>query len=388
MKKRQWVAAVLMAALVLTLVTPVLARAENVTVYHTAVNEQMLPLSADTMPVQVGGMIYVPYTVFDRNVTGVNLGVYYGQDRKDGKYIITIYTINKLLVFDLNRGTCEDGSGDPQTMRAIIRNGRAYIPISRVCQFFGDGLSYSYNATDYGILIRICSRSAALSDARFLDAASSMMMSRYASYIQSITTPETSSSPSTPPTPTPTPTRPGANSRVYLAVRCGCGDSLDQVLDVMDAWSVRGLFLFRVDDLERYAAQIRRIVGTGHALGLITSAADGEAAVAELARGNELLSHIARVRAHTALADSGDSAVRARLEQAGWSCWQENVDGSSGSWGQYGLARSVMQAVENRRTYARVTMEDDEVGAAALTQILSELRRERYDIRPAVETAL
>lgn len=388
MKKRQWLAAVLLSALVLALGAPGLARAETVTVYHTAVNEQMLPLSADTMPVQVGGMIYVPYTVFDRNVTGVNLGVYYGQDRKDGNYIVTLYTINKLLVFDLNGGTCEDGSGVPQTMRAIIRNGRAYVPISRVCQFFSDTLTYSYNPTDYGILIRICNRSAALSDARFLDAASSMMMSRYTSYIQSITTPSPPASPSATPTPTPTPTRPGTNPRVYLAVRCVAGGSLDQILDIMDFWSVRGLFLFQVDDLEQYAAQIRRIVGTGHALGLITDAADPETALAQLARGNELLSHIAHVRAHTVLADSGDGALRARLEQEGWSIWQENVDGASQGWGQYGLARSVLQAIENRRTYARVTMEDDEVGADALAQVLSELRRERYDVRLAVETAL
>ena len=49
-----------------------------------------LPLSA--MPAWINGDIYVPYTAFDWTVTGVNLGVSYGQERTETEYKFTLYT--------------------------------------------------------------------------------------------------------------------------------------------------------------------------------------------------------------------------------------------------------------------------------------------------------
>ncbi len=39
----------------------------------------------------------------------MNLGVSYGQERTETEYKFTLYSLNGMLVFDLNAGTCTDG---------------------------------------------------------------------------------------------------------------------------------------------------------------------------------------------------------------------------------------------------------------------------------------
>ena len=67
-------------ALVLTLLVALLNTAQAAgNIYLTAVNESVLELTSDTMPTWSGGVLYVPYTVFDssykRNPSTVELGV-------------------------------------------------------------------------------------------------------------------------------------------------------------------------------------------------------------------------------------------------------------------------------------------------------------------------
>ena len=53
-----------------------------------AINDQLLPLSADVMPITVGGTVYVPYTLFDAKLNGgYNVGNIYsgGQKVVEGK---------------------------------------------------------------------------------------------------------------------------------------------------------------------------------------------------------------------------------------------------------------------------------------------------------------
>ena len=97
------------AALLLSLLLTGTAKADEITIYLMAENDQMLDLPLSAMPAWINGDIYVPYTAFDWTVTGVNLGVSYGQERTETEYKFTLYSLNGMLVFDLNAGTCTDG---------------------------------------------------------------------------------------------------------------------------------------------------------------------------------------------------------------------------------------------------------------------------------------
>ncbi len=136
MKKRL---GALLCALVmcLALLSPASALEE---VCFTSLNNKLLPLASDTMPLWSGGVLYVPASLFDGSATnasyGVTLGVSLTQSQSSGT--ITLYSLSGILVFDLNSGICVDQqTGELLSGRAITRNGRIYLPLNIVVDFFG-----------------------------------------------------------------------------------------------------------------------------------------------------------------------------------------------------------------------------------------------------------
>lgn len=370
-------------------------------IYHLAINDHFFDseLNSATMPIKVNGVIYVPYTVFDRDLAQANFRISYGQKREGGEYTLTLYSTSGALIFDLIRGTTTDVYGNSVGMRAVLNNGRPYVPIQAVCNYFntlaGTTLvQYVYTDTEYGALIRLRNEEAALSDFMFRQSALSAMQSRLNRYLQGqnpqpTTAVQPTASPTTPavtPRPDdedPDPTEP--DTQVYLAIRCDTGEGLMQILDTLDQEGVVALFIFSPQQLEWQAEQVRQVVGRGHSLGLLVSDTDLSQALDHLEEGNRLLEQIAWTRSRVALVDSADSQVIQGLEEAGWHCWQGNVDGTVGTTGT-GRANQIYAAVEDQSREARITMDDTNISAAALERLLSRLQEEGYTLRAAVET--
>jgi hypothetical protein len=365
-------------------VSVALPSASAVTIYFTAINDRMLDLTADSMPVSVQGVLYVPYTVFDANLTGVNLRVFYGQDRE--AQTLTLYNRQKLLTFHLSDGTVTDQDGNSYTSGAIIRNGKTYVPIFFVCNFFG--LSCNNIYTEYGYLIRIKNEDAVLTDAQFVAAAPSSMQYRLNEYNKSQATPVPSATVT--PTATPTPSTPatGDGPRVYLAFRCGQGDP-SALLDQLDAYGVQALLLFRPEQLADYADVIRRAVATGHTIGFTLDSGLTAGQVDELlAQGEQLLEAIAYTRAHIAEVADGTGEERSALIPRGWICWQQNVSGIFEGRTSASAAANIFSGISAKTTLARVLMDDSETSAAALPRLLSRCKQEQLSILPVTETSL
>ena len=191
MKKRL---GALLCALVmcLALLSPASALEE---VCFTSLNNKLLPLASDTMPLWSGGVLYVPASLFDGSATnssyGVTLGVSLTQSQSSGT--ITLYSLSGILVFDLNSGICVDQqTGELLSGRAITRNGRIYLPLNIVVDFFG--LRSSYLHTDYGYLVRIKNRDDTASNGRrsiltdevFIDSAGNQMNLQLKEYQKSL----------------------------------------------------------------------------------------------------------------------------------------------------------------------------------------------------------
>ena len=311
------------AALLLSLLLAGTAKADEITIYLMAENDQMLDLPLSAMPAWINGDIYVPYTAFDWTVTGVNLGVSYGQERTETEYKFTLYSLNGMLVFDLNAGTCTDGfSGEAKDMRAALRNGRVFVPLAGVCSFFG--LNYTYTPTNYGTLIRITNGQERLDTQQFVTSASGLSMpTRYYKYLQELNQ-------GTQPTPSPSPTPSGGGTDepeqedglpVYLSFQCTGGGALDNILDTLEARGIRALFLFTPDALAAAEGQLRRLVGSGHAVGLSVPGQSLDGARAALEEGAGLLEQLVRVRTHTVYLEGAASGVAGALERAGWAWW-------------------------------------------------------------------
>jgi len=339
------------------------------TVYLLAVNDKFYD---GYRPVAINGVIYIPYTVFDRNATGVDLGVYYGITPEQGN-ILSLYALSGMLTFRVSMGTCEDNLGNQMNFHAVPRNGIPYVPAAAVCDFFG--LQYSFlPTTDRGTLIRITNASASMEDGFFLSSAKGAMLHRYNQVIQSQnpqpTAPAATATPS--PTATPTPSAsPGGkgNVRVFLGVEAYQTDQ-----DLTDFYSyssnIHALFLFTPDSLPSHASAVRRAVAAGHSIGLVVEGSL-EDAQAQLEQGNELLSHIARINTHIV---SAPLELVGSLESGGWICWQPNVMGGD-----------LIAGLDSKRSVGYVNAPTSSV---AISRFLSQVTAAGYDLRRPLETEL
>ena len=382
-------------------------------IYHLVINDDFFDstLNADTMPVRVNGVIYVPYSVFDRNVAGADFKISYGQQREDGSYILTLYSINGALIFDLIRGTTTDVRGNSVPMRAILHSGRPFIPIQAVCTYFNNLagttlVQYVYTDTEYGALIRLRNEDCELSDFMFRQSALGAMRYRLNTYLQSHAPQQPTASVSPLATPTPAPSASAApepdsetpgeggdtevttadTPPVYLAFACGEDLSgLEDIVQTLTEEGITAVFLFRTEELAGQAEQIRQAVGSGQTIGLIVSGSTAQEVGQAVDEGNDILADIAWTRARVVLAEETDRTVRQELEQAGIRCWQGNVDGVTGNTAATRASR-IFNAVEGQDSAARITMDASECSADALSRLLDRLQAEEYVIRPAVET--
>ena len=192
---------VLMCAAVLVLGPALMstARADTIEIYQVAENDVLVELPVSAMPAWIGGVLYVPCTVFDPSVTRVSLGVSYGQVRGENGTNLMLYSLSATLTFDLNAGTCTDRSGQQLDMRAVSRNGQIFVPLKSVCSYFG--LRYSYIPTNYGTLIRITNGQEWLSNSDFIQYGERGLRDCYNSYMKQL-------NPSTPQPPPPAPPPP------------------------------------------------------------------------------------------------------------------------------------------------------------------------------------
>lgn len=349
------------------------AQAATNTVYLLAVNDKICDLPGGVLPLASGGDIYVPYTVFDKDSTGIDLGVYYGLIQDHGT-ILTLYSLSGSLAFNIYGVSCTDNQGNTMESHAILRSGIPYVPAAMVCSFFG--LQYSFLTTaDRGTLIRISNATATIGDSQFLSQATLAMTTRYNNIVKS-QSPEPSPTAAPTPVPTAVPTpNPGRPSKegvtVYLAVDASRAET---DLTALFPAGVRVLFLFTPDSLTARASQVRKAVAQGHSIGLLVEGADPETALSQLEQGNELLSHIARIRTHIACADD---PLTGPLTADGWRCWRSDVGGST--------AASILSTLDARRTSGRVALP---TSPSAISRVLTGLTADGYTLRQPLETDL
>lgn len=381
------------AVLAVTLLAGTQAMADSVEIYLMAENDQMLDLPLEAMPVWIGGAIYVPYHAFDWTYTGVNLGVSYGQDRTGTEYKFTLYSLSGTLVFDINAGTCvEQSSGEDMDMKAVLRNGRVFVPLAGVCRYFG--LNYSYTPTNYGTLIRITNGQEWLSTSQFVDSAANPMRIRYNEYLKAMGTssspkPTTSSggggstaAPSATPSPDETDQR---QLTVALAFQC-TGTGAEELLDLLDGAGVKALLFFRPETLADNEAAIRRAVGSGHTVGLSVPAGDREKALAALEEGSRWLEDTLCLRTHLALLEEPGKNVTRAAEEAGWACWSGDLDARDDGRSRSVQRSALLSALEDQRGTVRVLLDDSANIVGMLEQALTRMKQESYRFRLLVET--
>ncbi len=376
MKQRLTAALCAIALLAALLCTP--GAATQSSVCFTAVNDSLLELQAGSMPAWINGLLYVPGTAFDRSVTKVDLGMQYTYSRSSNT--VTLYNLRQMLVFDLAKGSAYDQiSGKALSAQAVNRNGRIYLPVVVVCDFFG--LDHSYAKTPSGYLLRIRNSAAWLTDEGFQDAASAEMAGRLQRYQDSLKPVQLP----TPPEP-PADDTPQSRVQVCIGVRCTGGEGLQTILNTMDRAGWRGAIFFEPDDIPTQDDLVRRVVGSGHTVGLLTQGTDASASRQALARGNRLLAVTACTAATAVYAPAEQ---RQELESHDWVCWQDTVNGSVRSGERAAAyAQRMVNAMGTGRRTVYLTLDDSAATAQVLSTLLGRLEQDGYTMLSPLVTRM
>lgn len=371
-KIRRGLPLLLAAAMFFGLSRPVSASAAAI--YFTGINDSVAPLTSDTMPYWSSGVLYVPYTVFNARTNGIGVSLGLDSSYNRSSNTVAIFNLKQMLSFNMNSGTCRDEmTGTTYSSRAIMRNGKPYVPLNMVCSFFG--MDYSYNQLPYipqGYLVRIKGADTVLDDAVFIDAAQRLLSDRLRDYTQSLS-PAQAANPVTP-TPSVPPGAGAGSTAVYLAFRCESADGLSAILNTLDGAGQYALFFLSPQLIWEEGDLVRRMLGTGHSVGVL--AWDGEEKT--LTQGCLALEELAHTRTTLAYVPEG---ARAGLEERGWVCWEETLlldPGDSAGLNRLGA----------RRDAVYLTLEGGGGTALALSNLLQQLDISRYTVTVPIETRL
>lgn len=383
-KKPRILSWLLAAALFVGLSTPMPVSAANL--YFTAINDSVALLTSDAMPLWYSGTIYVPYTVFDANLNGIGVSLGLNTSYNRNSNLVTLFNLRQMLVFDLNNGTCRDEmTGVVYSAKAIMRNGKPYLALNTVCTFFD--LEYSYSQLSYipqGYLVRIKSADSVLDDASFIDQAQDLIGMRLQEYTQSLSLAGTTNpAPTTNPRPNTRPDMDESNTATYLAFRCENGAGLADIMSALDSTNRCAVFFLAPQVLVEERDLVRRMLGTGHSVGIL---ADGDNPAEALEQGQLILEELTHTRTTLAYSPAGQ---RERLEQKGWICWKESVlaepnDTVSAS----SFSANTINRMGNRNSTVYLTLTGGENTARVLPVLLRNLGESHFVVDTPVETKL
>lgn len=333
-------------------------------VSFTALNDQLLPLSGNTIPIVRSGSVYLPSTVFNEKNIGISVS------SKTASTLV-LHGKQRMLTFDLNAGTASDAEAT-YTAQTVSSNGIIYVPAYFVSQYFG--LEYSYLSTNYGTVVRVKNTDAALNDAAFIRNNTDLMEQYYAAYTQPTpkqtpkptpkqtpkpsatvkptqntpaptaatpkptptktpqpaTAPPPSPKPTATPSPTPTPVESsevlpsiGQPTDAFLGV---CLTDLERgktAFSALGPWSKQICFFFSSDKVQEQGDLVRQVIGSGCQIGLYLpeDTTDGEAA---LQQGNQALNQVARTTTVLLACPSASAEQRENFRQAGYVLFPSN----------------------------------------------------------------
>lgn len=226
-----------------------------------------------------------------------------------------------------------------------------------------------------------------LSDTKFIDAAGELINRRLREYNQSLNpTPD----PSTPSTPSVKPDDvdegPSASVRTYLAFLCRSGGELTGILDALDSQEVCALFLMTPQVLKENGDLIRRILGTGHSVGILANGAGPEETRALLEQGNRVLAQTIHTRTTLAWVPKDQRAI---MENEGWVCWSETLSLSpTSNTGANAFASSTLRRLAGRTRPAYLTMPGTADSARVLPALLRQLKSSSFVVSVPMETRL
>ena len=381
MKKRakKTILTMLTLAVSLSVMAGILPAAAE-TVYFSVINETILDLRPEYMPIRYNGMMYLPSNVFGRDT----LDIYYSYNKSDNS--ITFFNAGKVLTFNLNTGIAYDQEMQ-YNQAAIESGGLIYVPAYFTVSQFGFG--YAYIAS--GPAVRITTDSSTISTTLFNNISKNEFSRRLENYYGSQTTPP----PGTSATPSPSPSYQTERTvEVYITVQGELNGYTPAILDVLDEHGVKAAFFLPEQDYALVDDTLLRLIGTGQTVGLLSPLQEetGEGLIRDLSGINDRLREVTMTRARLVQLQGGSGAWQEEglvesLIGAGYRLWDPTItadEEGNGSISQ--VAASITARLKASVSVAVISFHNAEETAQILDRVLRELEAGDYVIKQAGET--
>lgn len=354
-------------------------------IIFTSVNDQLLELTAGTMPVRKNGTIYVPYKVFTSEPNGRSPFDVTAAHNSTTQTLV-LYNLDHTLTFQIAHGYAYDEKMNSYSQPAYYINGTVYVPVPLVANKFG--LSYSFIPSSATIL-RITNSKANLSDDTFAYVAEidNALERKIQEYKNSLNPSKNNSSGNTQPatenkdnenTDSKEEIRPSA---VYLTFEGALGSNTSAILNALDHYSRRATFFVDTENLNAQGDLIRRIAGEGHSLGLCVSMGhigSPKELTKALNQANGILSEncgltTRLVRISGGSKDQLGTDYRDALIAAGYRLWDYTLDTGDTKRGAASkrISNAVLNTFKNSTMPAIVRFGEADATAPALKRILS-----------------
>lgn len=381
--KRRWLKTLISIVLIVLMLGGLIVFASGSSpVYLMSVNNMVLQMSYENMPLFFGNELYIPYIMLSPQVTSTDLGVW--AQYSPSKGTLTVTDGNRSVIFNIRKNTVQDHRGVAVDAMALVRNSMVYIPVEWLSEDF-DQVAYSLSVTPYGILVRLTNRFASvLSDADFIKAADFLLRKNLEDYENSQRqniSPGTQT-PSTPPVSTPTPTPPPTTSPsmppepvaipdIYPAFRWDV--KTNKVAELLEEQEQHGLFLFTNQELMEQDDLVRRLVARGHQVGLVLQGRNLDECLSQLARGRELMKAICHAPLLIVSADELSESDLEALKEQGCAVWRANLNGEGEKW------KSLSKQLRaDRPNFVQLSCDSD--GVKILSELLSGMEEEKYQL--------
>ncbi|WP_019913365.1 polysaccharide deacetylase family protein [Paenibacillus sp. HW567] len=277
----------------------------------------------------------------------------------------------KLLLLKGNGGAqLQDRTTAP--MNTFVKNGTLMVQL-KISAYLGYIISFEPDK----YLLRVRDASAALDDAAFL--------SQYKSELHPSTTPAK---------PSQTPAgKPGKT--LYMTFDDGPSATTSELLDILDKYGVKATFFMLGPNMNRYPAEVKRIVKEGNGLGLhgMTHRKDKfyaspSAALAEMSGDNAVLQKIAGTGTTLIRPPYGSKpyftkSFRDKVLVQGYHLWDWNVDSDDWKYKEnsakiYNTVMNQVHGLQKSKTNPVVLMHDQKATLKVLPRLLESLKKEGY----------
>jgi len=347
------------------------ALAKNDLVYLFINDTLIKSMTASNMPLRINNSMYISYRYLLRIKP---IKYYYDEDIR----ILKVYTSDGSLIFDVGNSITYDQDGRIYSYLAEIRGGVLYIPIEFICRFFG--VAYSQFTSDLGPVIRINSVMSLYDDGELTAANREAMQALYADYYPAAADPLTPGTPLAPLAPTPNPPTETLRPRTVYPILCGPLNGFSQsLLTALDSYGARATFFLSCEDLAGQGEQLRRLICSGHGLGLYVSAEDP---VGEAEAGNALLSSMVFRKTRLVCIREGSKALSsdqcAALAAAGYRIWDGILDPGTDSRGGYTVGVNGKQLLQNAPTTSTLLLHPTESAVDSIYTLLWYMKDNRF----------